>query len=286
MDRMAVGSLGALSLLLVALGCGGDDAPAVRDDMGFVFRDTGTDARRSDGQVDGGRDARTGDAAMRDGGGGRQCADLDECGDGVDGDCDGVVDQRCPCVPGDVRQCFRGDPTHRGLGSCRDGRMVCLGSLEFGTWGPCEDDVVEADEVCDGAGGDEDCDGAPNDGCECVEGDPDLPCGTSLGACERGFQRCVSGTRTECEGAVGPSAEICNGVDDDCDGTTDEDLTRPCGSDLGACRPGTETCRDGEWATCAGGVRESAEVCNGVDDDCDGMTDEGAGVDCGTDVGA
>ena len=53
-------------------------------------------------------------------------------------------------------------------------------------------------------------------------GQPDLPCGSDVGACTPGVQRCVDGTRTTCEGAVGPSAETCDGEDDDCDMRIDE----------------------------------------------------------------
>ena len=53
-------------------------------------------------------------------------------------------------------------------------------------------------------------------------GQPDLPCGSEVGACTAGVQRCVDGTRTTCEGAIGPSAETCDGEDDDCDMRIDE----------------------------------------------------------------
>jgi formylglycine-generating enzyme required for sulfatase activity len=60
-----------------------------------------------------------------------------------------------------------------------------------------------------------------------------------------------------------------------------ESATRPCGR--GACA-GHETCRGGRWSACEGGAAPAAEVCNGVDDDCDGDTDDGgcaAPLECG-----
>ncbi|MFO0714888.1 MAG: VCBS repeat domain-containing M23 family metallopeptidase [Sandaracinus sp.] len=82
-----------------------------------------------------------------------------------------------------------------------------------------------------------------------------------------------------------PSGESCNGVDDDCDGRTDEDLSRVCGSDVGECRRGSAVCSDGRWGVCTGGVEPRPEDCNGRDDDCDGGTDEELVRACGTDVG-
>jgi len=85
----------------------------------------------------------------------------------------------------------------------------------------------------------------------------------------------------------GCGPETCNGEDDDCDGATDEGadgeaLTRRCwggeeGTEyVGACRAGTETCIGGDWTgECEDEVRPAAEACNGLDDDCDGETDEG-----------
>jgi hypothetical protein len=77
-----------------------------------------------------------------------------------------------------------------------------------------------------------------------------------------------------------PPAEICNGIDDNCDGDTDEndvcatdcipDETRDC---VTSCvSTGTQTCTDlGEWGACD----PPAETCNGLDDDCDGVADNG-----------
>lgn len=119
-----------------------------------------------------------------------------------------------------------------------------------------------------------------------------------VGACRRGVQRCIGVGEighwgTTCEGAIAPAAdETCtNMVDDDCDGMTDEGCgcmvgaTMPCYSGaagtegVGACRAGTRTCVAGTpamFGACTGEVAPRAEACgNSVDDDCDGMTDEG-----------
>lgn len=81
--------------------------------------------------------------------------------------------------------------------------------------------------------------------------------------------------------SVNPGAtEVCNGRDDDCDGITDpgcacvDGETLPCGIDIGACELGTQTCADGEWGPCLGGVGPTTEVCGGGDEDCDGRVDE------------
>ena len=66
--------------------------------------------------------------------------------------------------------------------------------------------------------------------------------------------------------------EICDGNDNDCDNSVDENLTRPCGTDVGECSSGFETCVGGNWQNCTaiGGV---PETCDGADNDCDGTID-------------
>ena len=93
---------------------------------------------------------------------------------------------------------------------------------------------------------------------------------------------------------VHPGAtERCNGVDDDCDGVVDPDTSVDAGSwqidydadgfgaagyTLKACDSPPGYVADGEEADCDDGDAavspDASEVCNGVDDDCDGLIDD------------
>jgi hypothetical protein len=178
--------------------------------------------------------------------------------DRIDNDCDGQVDEGfeagSACGPG-----ASGKGTCKpGVFECTDGVLKCSGGQ-----GPVE-------EVCNGL--DDDCDGTTDN----IFG----VCGTIRGECRPGRFRCVGATPV-CEQIPGPQPELCNGKDDDCDGMVDEeptdpDLARdtPCGSSAGICRPGVVRCAGG-GKICEGAVTSEFERCNGLDDNCDGMVDNG-----------
>ena len=202
----------------------------------------------------------------------------ERCGDGVDNDCDGLVDEGF--APG--------APCQSGFGACaRPGITVCAPD---GTDTVC-DAVPDppAAEVCSGA--DDDCDGVIDEGF-----DLDDRCRVGTGACAReGLTICTpDGMSTRCDAAPGaPTVEICNAIDDDCDGPVDEnfDSDVPCVVGTGACRrEGLRICApDGQTTRC--GVAPGApvpETCDGLDEDCDGVADEdfGAGRACTAGVGA
>jgi hypothetical protein len=103
----------------------------------------------------------------------------------------------------------------------------------------------------------------------CEEGEIGA-CGSNIGACRMGSAVCSDGVFGECIGAMGPTPETCNDIDDDCDGKLDEDfgVGKACdGPDSDGCFDDVMTCLG-----CSSGPND-LESCNGKDDDCDGDVD-------------
>ncbi|MDH5490647.1 MAG: MopE-related protein [Myxococcales bacterium] len=280
----------------VGCGGGGDATPP----------DAGSDAD-SDADSDGGDAGDAGDAAQG-------CSTEADCDDGIF--CNGV--ERCEpggagsdalgCAPSIEDACMPEQICDEGAAACLtqcdleadadgDGHRAeaCGGS-------DCDDADPERYpgnvEICDAEGHDEDCDpstyGPDADadgfiGAGCCNATPDgsIACGA------------------DCDDAsadVRPTAlESCNGVDDDCDGLTDEEVLSfyypDCDGDgygeSGAVARGACATPTAPPVGCVGGVggwseasndcddAESAihpwapEICNTLDDDCDGSVDEG-----------
>ncbi|MBN1772103.1 MAG: putative metal-binding motif-containing protein [Deltaproteobacteria bacterium] len=213
------------------------------------------------------------EAAGLDGG----CVADDDCDDCIDctvdscdpetGECRHAVDpDYCPpprfCEPARMgcwppycttdAECDDGDLCN-GVERC-DTDGLCLS----GTRLVCDDGVACTVDTCDPGSGR--CTSAPPD--RDLDTYPDGACGG-----------------TDCDDiapAVHPgAAEVCNGLDDDCDTATDEDLeclvgaTRPCTTWCGT--EGTQTCgRACRW----GGCQPPPETCNCSDDDCNLLIDE------------
>jgi hypothetical protein len=222
--------------------------------------------------------------------------------DGADNDCDGVVDEGYD---------LQHDPSNCGacgvVCAAANGDPFCSGGACAYACQPGYHDVnLQADDGCEyecreTANSREICDGVDNDCNGLVDGDDlgllydpaDRTCySNASGACQAGLLTCIA-ARMVCVGAGPASEEICDGRDNDCDGQVDEsdaNLGRACytsglaGCDLGtglcqgACRIGAYVCADGHL-TCGGQVSPTLELCNGIDDDCDGVVDNGIDTD-------
>ncbi len=190
---------------------------------------------------------------------------LEECDDGVDNDCDGMVDENLDEDGDGVTNCD---------GDCDDG--------DPGVYPGAPEECNDVDDNCDGSIDEglptylyyADADG---DGYGDALGKPAEDCGAPAGYVENPDD-CDDG-----DPAVNPEAveDPCDGVDNDCDATT-SDTPDADGDGFSMC----DDCDDGNGSINPG----VAEVhCDGVDNDCDGTTEDapdadGDGFDvCGSD---
>ncbi len=191
--------------------------------------------------------------------------------DAQDNNCSGATDEGNPggggvCATGQSGVCSP------GTNQCTAGSVVCVRN------------VAPSAESCDGL--DNDCDGTADDGnpgggAACTTG--------QQGVCSAGTRTCSSGSLS-CVRNVGPTTELCDGIDNDCTGGVDQGfgVGQACtSSNSGVCAPGTNQCQGNGTAACVSTVTPGTrtETCNNLDDNCNGTADEGnpgGGTACNT----
>ena len=229
-----------------------------------------------------------------------QPADRELCGNQLDDDCDGEVDEGFERL---------GQSCEEGVGACRAQGVFECGDALTGHACSAEPPPSTAELCNDDV--DNDCDGEVDETDEIEEAlRPGQPCGAGVGVCRRdGRYQCNdNGIGTNCDAVALPSrAEVCardappaacecadepdehgicelcgDGEDNDCDGETDEDfdlMGQPCSVGRGICRvSGRYECDPDNRTTVRCDQVEGTpqeEICNQLDDDCDGETDEG-----------
>ena len=104
------------------------------------------------------------------------------------------------------------------------------------------------------------------DPCDCK-----ITCG--IGVCEHTISSYANGEYQVCDPYEGVQSETCDNLDNNCDGTVDEELGETtCG--LGVCEHTINNCIEGQEQICDPMEGASEEVCDGLDNDCDGTIGE------------
>jgi len=187
---------------------------------------------------------------------------VEACGDGMDNNNNGQVDEGCLCELGQTQACYAGPPGTRGNGYCTDGVQTCIKNGEFARWGECAGSVVPQRAGECGWNGSK----------YCQQGEV---CNTATDG--TGVENCADGVDNDGNGLVDCKDPACSNTET-CRGVTDGHPTDGSGTGGGA---GNGSGGGGGHGTGGDCVPTGPEVCDGKDNDCDGLADE-EGVCSGT----
>ncbi len=177
-----------------------------------------------------------------------------------------------------TQPCYGGPSGTEGVGACHAGAPVCTSS---GAYVRCEGEVRPGWETCNGL--DDNCNGRVDEPSSLIGAAYGQPCGPVLGECARhpGHVACIDGA-VSCADAATPQPETCNGLDDNCNGVIDEVLPRFCDVPdpqryiTPPCSPGLMICFAGH-ERCVGQRAPEKEICDQIDNDCNGAVDDTGG---------
>jgi MYXO-CTERM domain-containing protein len=199
--------------------------------------------------------------------------DTETCLTLVNEDVDAVVPYYFDCdrdgFTGGVGSTYCGEPTAQG-GECR--------GIQVPLFAPQDEGDCNDDSAAFSPGVNETCDNIDNNCDEAIDNDiDDRDVAAPFGECATDVEFCEAGNWLVDPNNVGPVPEQCDGRDEDCNGTADNGVADILtGNQTGACAGNSDACVGGDFTPSASNHQPSADMCDGLDNDCDAQTEDGA----------